>query len=336
MKDAKAPVPKPAPSPPLPPSQPPAAARREPANPLPKAQPPKAAPQAAAPCTPSFAAVAAKASAKVQPPASRPSLIITLSHSADETLKGVASALPATLVPVCNEALISSAAHANVRVSAARWTAKGNLVLTAGPDTTLAQLTSASSLLTSAIQAHLPSSPSCSSRANVRWSKLLINSVPTGVTGDRAHAYTAAECHQALIADNLSYRRLRVTQLPSWVKRPSSYLADSCSSLAVAFEDPDGTTASSLVSARHLFLFGAQATIKKWKQKPPPPKLRRKVVPTSGTQPSGPAPAPATGSMPAQPHPTPPNPQPQPSTRALRAAKRARISDGPPHPPSTS
>jgi hypothetical protein len=74
-----------------------------------------------------------------------------------------------------------------------------------------------------------------------------------------------------------------MTQLLSWVKYPSSYSTNSYSSLIVAFEDPNGMTASSLVSVQHLFLFGAQAMIKKWKQKPPPSKLHHNIVMASGS-----------------------------------------------------
>jgi len=68
--------------------------------------------------------------------------------------------------------------------------------------------------------------------------------------------------------DNPSYGRLTITQLPSWVCSPFSYTPSSYSSLVVAFEDPDGSIASGMVAAKWLYLFGAQATVKRWKQKP--------------------------------------------------------------------
>ena len=40
------------------------------------------------------------------------------------------------------------------------------------------------------------------------------------------------------------------------------------SPLAATFEDPGGSILSSLVSARHLFLFGIQATLRKWRERP--------------------------------------------------------------------
>jgi hypothetical protein len=68
----------------------------------------------------------------------------------------------------------------------------------------------------------------------------------------------------------------RVTQLPSWVKKPSLYQPHS-SSLVVSFEDPDGTSLSSLLAARHLFGFGAQLTVRKWRQ-PPPSQSKREAM----------------------------------------------------------
>ena len=163
--------------------------------------------------------------------------------------------------------------NANVRVSAAKWAPSGNLVVFAGPDTNLTQLQQSHHIITSAIEAALPQPVPLASRPNVKWSKLLINSVPTGVTAS-ALAHSHEECHQALLRDNPSYRRLRVTQLPSWVKKPSLYEPNSSSSLVVSFEDPDGSSLSSLLAARHLFGFGAQLTVRKWRQPPPSPSKR--------------------------------------------------------------
>jgi hypothetical protein len=56
-------------------------------------------------------------------------------------------------------------------------------------------------------------------------------------------------------------------QKPSWVKPPSSYKADSTSSLVVAFKDPDGERLKSLLVAWHLYAHGTRATVKKWKQR---------------------------------------------------------------------
>jgi hypothetical protein len=103
-------------------------------------------------------------------------------------------------------------------------------------------------------------------RANVKWSKLLINGLPTG-TSDTRGPYTPEECHQLLTANNPTYASLPVMQKLSWVRAPSSYSVDSSSSLVVAFEDPLGANLKSLLADRHLFAFGTRATVKKWKQR---------------------------------------------------------------------
>ena len=51
------------------------------------------------------------------------------------------------------------------------------------------------------------------------------------------------------------------------MRSPSSYKADSSSSLVVAFEDLDNEKLKSLLAVRHLYAFGIRATVKKWKQR---------------------------------------------------------------------
>ena len=94
----------------------------------------------------------------------------------------------------------------------------------------------------------------------MKWSKVLINGVPTGVTGDRG-AKTPDECHAALALENPTYASLQITQKPSWVRPPTSYTIGSASSLVVAFEDPDGSKSEALLASRQLFLFGARAKV---------------------------------------------------------------------------
>ena len=236
------------------------------------AKAPKANAPAPAPAPTRTTSYAAATATKPKPkPVTRPSLVISLCHTTlTSTLRVQAGTLAPRLVDVCNQALESDARHANVRVSAAKWAPLGNLVVFAGPDTNLTQLQQSHHIITSAIEAALPQPVPLSSRPNVKWSKLLINSVPTGVTAS-APAHSREECHQVLLRDNPSYRRLRVTQLPSWVKKPSLYEPNSSSSLVISFEDPNSSSLSSLVAARHLFGFGAQLTVCKWRQPPPSP-----------------------------------------------------------------
>ena len=136
-------------------------------------------------------------------------------------------------------------------------------------DTTLTQLQSAHHLITLAIEGTLLEAASLSSCPNVKWSKILIRSIPTGVTDCMSQAHSCKKCHQVLLHNNPSYHCLQVTQLPSWVRKPSLYKAFSASSLIVSFKDPDSTILSSLLAIRHLFSFGAQLSVCKWHQPPP-------------------------------------------------------------------
>ena len=242
---------------------------QKPCAPKPKpSAPPAAAAPAAAPAPPPASYAKAAASAPKPKYHARPSLVVHIRKTVSSaTLREFANTKAPVLMAACNEALGSEARYANVRVSAAKWSPAGNLVVFSGPETTSAQLTAAHHIIVSAIEGALPGPISLSSRPNVKWSKLLINAVPTGVTGDTP-AHSREACHQALLHDNPSYRQLRVTQLPSWVRKPDGYLANSSSSLVVAFEDPDGSTLSSLLTQRYLFAFGAQLPVCKWRQPP--------------------------------------------------------------------
>ena len=98
---------------------------------------------------------------------------------------------------------------------------------------------------------------------NLRWSKLLVNSIPTGVTGDSV-AHTPAVIHDQLLKENPAYCRLWITQLPTWVQCPDLYGPGSSLSVTFTFEDLDGSLLTSLLSSHFLFLFGVQSTLRKW------------------------------------------------------------------------
>ena len=196
---------------PLPVPTPPAAPRaqaqaQKPRAPKPKPlAPPTAAPSAAAPTPPPTSY--AKAAASVPKPKyhARPSLVLHIRKTVSSTtLQEFTNTKAPVLVAACNEALGSEARYANVRVSAAKWSPAGNLVVFSGPETTLAQLTAAHHIIVSTIEGALPGPISLSSRPNIKWSKLLINTVPTGVTGDTL-AHSREVCHEALLCDNPSY-----------------------------------------------------------------------------------------------------------------------------------
>ncbi|KAF8498979.1 hypothetical protein F5888DRAFT_1802400 [Russula emetica] len=210
---------------------------------------------------------ASKASSK---PAN-PSLVIMLSHLAGNA--DFTRPRPVEICTILNNAL-SATPHNQTHVSAARWTAKGNLVVTGGHLTAVQQLQLASPLITKAFTNTFsttvtPFTPP-HTRANVKWSKILINGLPTGVTDGRG-AYTPDECHTALASENPSYSPLIIAQKPLWVKPPHSFTAGSSSSLVMAIEDPDGSKARALLGAKHLYAFGTRATLRKWKQRPTHP-----------------------------------------------------------------
>ncbi|KAF8488156.1 hypothetical protein F5888DRAFT_1754645 [Russula emetica] len=186
---------------------------------------------------------ASKASSKP----SNPSLVITLSLKKFAHQSTINNALTAT-------------PHNQVHITAARWTAKGNLVVTGGHLTTAQQLQLASPIITS------------------DFKEAFSASVPPPHFTDSRGAYTPDECHAALASENPSYIPLIIAHKPSWVKPPSQYTAGSSSSLVMAFEDLDGTKARMLLGAKHLYAFGTRATLRKWKQRP--------------TQPSPPSPPP--------------------------------------------
>src|SRR6266403_2842131 len=181
--------------------------------------------------------------------------------------------MPADICATINTTLALSNAT-QTRVSAARWTSKGNLVIWGGNTTSANQLNAALPHFAEAIQSSLsvltstPLHQAPTLHPNIKWSKLCFNAVPTGKTAFKG-AYSPDEAHKALTAENPAYASLTVTQKPSWVRDPSSYSDGAISSLAVSFEDPDGTSAQALLRQRTLYAFGNVITVKRWKQTPP-------------------------------------------------------------------
>src|SRR5260221_555653 len=192
-----------------------------------------------------------------------PSLVVDLAHI--EFPDG-SRPRPESICEVINKKL-GEVPPPQAQPAAVRWTAKGNLVITAGPSSSPVSLLSAAPHINAILSTtlKLPShSPFAQPRANIKWSKITINGVPTGASPARA-PYTPEECHAALAAINPSYATLQITQKPSWVRPPNSYTHGTTSSLSVAFEDPDGTKAKAILAERYLYAFGNRASVKKWK-----------------------------------------------------------------------
>jgi hypothetical protein len=173
-------------------------------------------------------------------------------------------------------------------------------VIWGGPNTSAHHLTTTLPIISEALQSSFsalshsaPDTPP-PVRPNVKWSKLTINNIPTGKTETQG-AHTPEECHNTLLAENPAYASLIITQKPSWVRDPSTYRSGTSSSLTFSFEDLDGTGAQALLQTKQLFAFGQMGIVKRWKQKPPPPK---RVTPAP---PSTPKPASLHPSTPATP-----------------------------------
>ncbi|KAF8269096.1 hypothetical protein EI94DRAFT_1799594 [Lactarius quietus] len=241
------------------PASPPSKPDRPSKAPLPTSQPVKLVP----PTPPSFASA-------TQSPA-RPSLVVSLAPPTDEELQVDTQVVKRTPLEVTEflNAILHGSPH-QVTLSAARWTARNNLVLTAGPDTTAHHLNTASHFITTSLSPFLSPSPTLvpiSSRENVQWSHISINGIPTGASHTCA-PYSPSECNDALAVDNPVYRSLCLTQHPSWVHSLDTYKPHSSSSLVLAFEDPDGEMLRHLLAQRSLYAFGSIGELKRWKQKP--------------------------------------------------------------------
>ncbi|KAH9172355.1 hypothetical protein EDB89DRAFT_2069843 [Lactarius sanguifluus] len=189
--------------------------------------------------------------------------------------------------------------HSHVHISSAKWTGKGNLVLTGGHANTLQQLLLARNKISESITSNFPnvckhSLPLCI-EANVSWSKVLINNVPTGVSSTRG-PWTPDECHEALTADNPRYARLNIMQKPSWVKHPNAYGENTTSSLVFAYEDPEGFFTRDLINSKSMYIFGTRTTVKPWvdRRAPGPTHAnpRSPKMETSTSPPTPPSPTP--------------------------------------------
>ncbi|KAI9445800.1 hypothetical protein BJY52DRAFT_1371495 [Lactarius psammicola] len=203
--------------------------------------------------------ISSYAKAAALPP--QPSVVISLS----DIDWNEARPLPAQLCESINDALFNAQID-QVRAAAARWTARGNLIVTGSSDTTAQRL----QLAIPTIRQHFSenyldsqeSPPPLSVRPNVKWSKILINSVPTGVSTLFPNAKNPDQYHAALVVDNPTYAFLNITQKPSWVRNPNSYTDNAILSLVVAFEDPDGSLARGLLAGKVLYIFGSCATLR--------------------------------------------------------------------------
>jgi len=140
-----------------------------------------------------------------------------------------------------------------------------NLVITRGPAVTPHMLQLAAPHITASLTKSLPlpsNAPLPQPRPNPKWSKITINSIPTGMSLVRS-PLSPDECHIVLVASNPSYTSLSITQKPSWVHLPTLYKLGSVFSLSVAFEDPDGSKLKVLLAKQYLYAYGNRASVQK-------------------------------------------------------------------------
>ncbi|KAH9963329.1 hypothetical protein BC827DRAFT_162465 [Russula dissimulans] len=272
--------------------------------------PTNAAPLGKGQATPNSHSYAAKASAPA-----RPSLIINFDS---KTFKDTPRPQPTEICLKLNKKFAGSP-YDDIRFAAAKWTSKGNLVLTGRHTITQQQLKSHFAGIFDVWEL-------ATIRANVKCSRILLNGVPTGKSDTRV-PFSSEQCHNTLTIENPYYASLMITQKPAWVREPSQFNTNSSSSLAFSFEDPDGTIAEGLIANRYLFAFGAQATIKKWKTNP----QAAKANPPSTSTPAPPQPEeqdlqPDTGAQPTRPVTNlqePPTATSTPTNRQQRSRKQA-------------
>ena len=114
-----------------------------------------------------------------------PSLVIDLAKFGNDKGNQVT---PEVLCCSLNEKL-SQISLLQVQLAAVRWTAKGNLIITSSSTSSSQSLQAAALHISAIIPSLLPHLTNTSipqPRANVKWSKILINGVPTSASKDRA------------------------------------------------------------------------------------------------------------------------------------------------------
>ncbi|KAH9024492.1 hypothetical protein EDB85DRAFT_2150433 [Lactarius pseudohatsudake] len=147
-----------------------------PAKAMPAPAPPPTPASRPPPPPPTFASMA-------KTPA-RPSLVVSLRLPvAGATQPLAVRRSPQEVVSHLN-AILASEGHL-ATLSAAQWTVKNNLVVTAGPNTTAHHLTSASHLISETLAIFLSADHSplpVQTRDNCKWACLLVNGIPTGAS----------------------------------------------------------------------------------------------------------------------------------------------------------
>ncbi|KAH9052616.1 hypothetical protein EDB87DRAFT_1581649 [Lactarius vividus] len=180
----------------------PCAKKQKPAKaPTPAAVPPAKAPIPTPPAKPTPPPRASFALAVRLPV--QPSLVVTPHHTVGSLAPVGVRRNPQELITHLNSMLLEGG-HA-VTLSAAWWTVKNNLVLTAGPDTTAHHLNSTSHIISDSLAVFLSADTTSPLPVlawdNCKWGCLTINGIPTRASLT-CGPYSPFELHAALLTDN--------------------------------------------------------------------------------------------------------------------------------------
>ena len=167
------------------------------------------------------------------------------------------------LVTDINTSLRDSPKHSHVRVVGVKWTSSSNLVVCAqapSPSALVAALVAVQPALSSDLLIVKDIIP------NTRWSCVTLSHVYTGKGPDSSH-HTPDTLHEELTLNNLSYARLTVRQLPTWIRNPDSFKDGQLSTISFAFEDPDGNITRQIMGTSLTAFGNLRCSIKAWTPK---------------------------------------------------------------------
>ncbi|CAE6457046.1 unnamed protein product [Rhizoctonia solani] len=147
------------------------------------------------------------------------------------------------------------------RVLEAKWNPKGNLVLIFPSHTNPSTIQRIEQDIRNALGLK---SGSVFIR-DVKWSKVFISGVPTGITELSDELVSKEEIREEIMKHSVM-NGLTITQEPDWTIKPEDIKSE-MASIAFAFEDPDGTKLSRVLREK-FSLFGYHVRVRAWNNKP--------------------------------------------------------------------
>lgn len=176
------------------------------------------------------------------------------------------------LIPSLNNTLHSHPTFSHIRVVGMKWTQASNLLVRTQapfPHVLVAVLEAVRLVLIDdqmIIKDIIP---------NARWSHVTLSHVYSGKSPNSI-THSLEAIHEELSTHNPSYAALMIRQLLSCVCNPGSFNNGQISSVAFAFEDPDGSRAHQLIRSSLTAFSNLRCSIKPWA---PPKKSRQKHQP---------------------------------------------------------